>query len=194
MMNAPTKSEMIAKMSSSVLKKDRFPFTSLDCSLANCCPVIASYGSPSARSTRRMRSRTCVCDRPGSPRTSIWSHCPTRFITSCAVGGMNAARVAPARPFFSPPNSKTPVIVKRRGSTVRNEILAWSPSLNFPSANVCWSKATSSAARGCRPWRRSSDLLTEVLAGYQPVPRFGAWCWIASPFFPVTSAKPRTLP
>ncbi len=47
MMNAPTKSEMIAKISSRVLKNDKLPFTSLDCSFANCSPVIAWYGNPS---------------------------------------------------------------------------------------------------------------------------------------------------
>ena len=41
MMKAPTKSEMMAKISRRVLKNDRFPLTLFACSVASCSPVMA---------------------------------------------------------------------------------------------------------------------------------------------------------
>ena len=109
-------------------------------------------------------------------------------MTSWAVVGTNAARVAPASASFLPPNRKVPTTVNLRGSTVRNEIFASSPILNFPSSNVLRSSATSSGARGWRPLMISFDWFTDCFGGNHGRPKVGAWLMMASPSVPVTNA------
>ena len=175
MMNAPTKSEMMAKMSSSVLKNDRLPLTSFDCSLANCSPVIASYGSPSARSARRMRSRTCGLREPGiAPHVDLipLPDAVHHFLRGrWRERGERRAREAVLLA-TELEDAGDRELARLDGRGTRSS--ARSPILNFPSANVCWSRATSSGVRGWRPRSRSSDWFTAVLAGIPAGPERSA--------------------
>ena len=107
MVNAPTNSEISAKMSSAVLKNDSAWLTVLCSSLMIVCPVTTSASDGRAWAIDRC---TAALSAPGLATTSMKSNSPVSPTTRCAVGSVNAARVAPAR-LSAVPNWAIPVIV-----------------------------------------------------------------------------------
>ncbi len=107
MVNAPTNSEISAKISSAVLKNDSAWFTTVCCSSMIVCPVTTSAPGGSARAIDRC---TAALSAPGLATTSMKSNSPGSPTTRCAVGSVNAARVSPAR-LSAVPNWAIPVMV-----------------------------------------------------------------------------------
>ncbi len=107
MVNAPTNSEISAKTSSAVLKKDSAWLTVLWSSLMIVCPVTTSASDGRARAIDRC---TAALSAPGLAITLMKSNSPVSPTTRCAVGSVNAARVCPAR-LSAVPNWAIPVIV-----------------------------------------------------------------------------------
>ncbi len=198
MMNAPTNRATSANTSRNVLKNDRFDFTVLLCSAASWLPVIDSYWepSPARRNDAVSRSRSWVSEIPWAARTSNRSQVPCwagALNTACAVAGVNAANVAPARALSLPPKRNTPERRNRRGGVLANAICTASPTRYPPACAVETSRATSPAVVGCRDvapcqvgtsWSAS---FTRARFGYQPVPSAGAWFWMAWPLRSWTS-------
>ena len=107
MVNAPTNSEISAKMSSTVLRDDSAWLTVVCSSLMTVCPVTTSASDGRARAIDRC---TAALSAPGLAMTSMKSNSPVSPTRRCAVGSVNAARVAPAR-LSAVPNWAIPVIV-----------------------------------------------------------------------------------
>ncbi len=107
MVNAPTNSEMNAKTSSAVLKKPSAWSTEFVFSFTTVCPV--TTWTPDGR-TLAMACCTADLSAPGAVTTLMSSSLPVSWAMACAVGSVNAARVAPAR-LFAVPNSAMPVMV-----------------------------------------------------------------------------------
>jgi hypothetical protein len=124
MMKAPTNSAIVAKTSRKVLKKPSPCLTSLDCSLASACPVMAWVLAGSTAATRLRRS---VSLTPLSAATVISVNLPSRLSTRWAVGVSKKISVSPANDFF-PSNVTMPTMVYVfSGASVRTGAL--SPTL-----------------------------------------------------------------
>ena len=115
MVNAPTNKEIKAKTSSAVEKNDSDWLTELVFSFATVCPVTTS--TPAGR-TLAMARWTAGLLAPGAVTTLMSSSRPASWRTACAVGSVNAARVAPAR-LFAVPNWAMPVMVNVRGGPAK---------------------------------------------------------------------------
>ena len=94
MVNPPTNRAMNAKTSSAVEKNDSAWLIELVFSFTTVCPVTTS--TPRGR-TPAMARWTAALLAPGAVTTLMLSRWPASWRTSCAVGSVNAARVAPAR-------------------------------------------------------------------------------------------------
>ena len=123
MVNAPTNSEISAKIRSAVLKNDSAWLTVVCCSSMIVCPVTTSAPDGRARAIDRC---TAALSAPGLAITSMKSNTPVSPTTRCAVGSVNAARVAPAR-LPAVPNWAIPVIVN-----------AWADFSPPPRIRTCW--------------------------------------------------------
>ncbi len=76
-------------------------------SFTTVCPVTTS--TPGGRALA-MACCTAALLAPGAATTLMSSSLPVSWTTACAVGSVNAARVAPAR-LFAEPNWAMPVMV-----------------------------------------------------------------------------------
>ena len=116
MVNAPTNREMNAKTSSAVEKKDSAWSTEFVLSFTTVWPVTTC--TPGG-TTLAMACWTADLSAPGAVTTLMSSSWPGSWAMACAVGSVNAARVAPAR-LFAVPKSAMPVMVNVRvGPAVR---------------------------------------------------------------------------
>ena len=99
---------MNAKTSRAVEKNDSAWLTELVFSFTTVCPVTTS--TPGGR-TLAMARWTAGLSAPGVVTTLMSSSLPVSWTMACAVGSVNAARVAPAR-LSAVPNWTMPVMVK----------------------------------------------------------------------------------
>ena len=152
MVNAPTNSEMNAKTSSAVEKKDSAWLTELVFSLTTVCPVTTSTLGGRARAMARC---TAALSAPGAVTTLMASSWPVSWARAWAVGSVNAASVAPAR-LFAVPNSVMPVIVKVRGGPAADRMRTVCPTPKPYFCAVPASITTSSDVVGGPPATRCS--------------------------------------
>ncbi len=139
MVNPPTNREMNAKTSSAVEKNDRSWLIAAVFSFIRVCPVTTC--SPGGR-TAAMARCTAGLLAPGAVTTLMSSNWPGSCSTACAVGSVNAARLAPAR-LPADPNSAMPLMVNVRGApaertrtrcpTVKSYLLAVPASITTSS-------------------------------------------------------------
>jgi hypothetical protein len=179
MVNPPTNSEMNAKTSSAVEKKDSAWSIELVLSFTTVCPVTTC--TPGGK-TLAMACWTSDLSAPGAAATLMVSSLPVSWAMACAVGSVNAARVAPAR-LFAVPNSAMPAMVNVRvGPAVRMRTCC--PTLKSYFWAVPASITTSSGVVGgppairCRLDSRGSETKLTPRVGAPPV-------WIALPSWPM---------
>ena len=146
MVNAPTNREMNAKTSRAVEKKDRAWLIEFVCSFTTVCPVTTS--TPGGRAVAMARW-TAGLLAPGVVTTLMLSSLPVSWAMACAVGSVNAARVAPAR-LLAVPNSVMPVMVKVWGGPA-DRMLTCCPTVKPYFCAVPASITTSSAVTGGPP-------------------------------------------
>ncbi len=101
---------------------------------------------------------------PGAVTTLMSSSLPVSWAMACAVGSVNAARVAPAR-LFAVPNWAMPVMVKDRGGSPAEMTRTRWPTAKWYFCAVPASITTSSGATGGPPAIRCSGghLLVRVV-------------------------------
>src|SRR5690348_11499240 len=146
---------MKAKTSSAVEKKPSARSIELVFSSATVCPVTTSAPGGSARAMARW---TAALLAPGAATTLMSSSWPGISARACAVGSVNAARVAPARlPTELPPepNWTMPVMVNVRGVPMVSTRTRW-PTVKPYFCAVPASMATSPGPRGGPPSIRCS--------------------------------------
>ena len=151
MVNAPTNSEMNAKTSSAVEKKESAWLIELVLSLTTVCPV--TTWTPGGR-TAAMARCTAALLAPGAVTTLMSSTLPVSWAMACAVGSVNAASVAPAR-LLAVPNWVMPVMVNVRGGPADRMRTRW-PTAKWYFCAVPASITTSSGATGGPPAIRCS--------------------------------------
>ena len=146
MVNPPTNREMNAKTSRAVEKNDSAWSTELVCSFTTVCPVTTSHpgrqdpgDGPLDRGLAGARAGTTLM-------VSSW---PGSRTTACAVGSVNAARVAPAR-LLAVPNWAMPEMVNVRGGPAIRMLTRW-PTVKSYFCAVPASITTSSAVTGGPP-------------------------------------------
>ena len=91
---APTKTEIPANASSTVVKKENPSLMSALCWAASSAPVFASIGPGSSA---LMRSESAAASTPSAASTVTSSISPTLPVISCASASVKTARLAPPR-------------------------------------------------------------------------------------------------